>query len=322
MSKSNHLPEHIIDQACDWLVVLHSGEMSETEQEQFQQWLAADPQHAAAIEQFSQLSQGLAQLPQPLIPQQILKTHQQLDHQLKQHCLYGFMIFMTVAGLLYQLPWAIWQADQHSAMGEVKQLKLEDGTELTLASNSYINIHYDSNHREIELLQGEIYITTGKDPQHRPFKIKTREGQIEALGTQFTVRQQSQSSQLQVYQHAVAVSPQALKQRYIIQQGQATQFSAHKLEPLTKLNLAHPDWTQHMLLVENRPLFEVMDELYRYRSGQYLLADELKNISVSGVFSLKNIQQSLESIAYTHQLELKSYTPYLLHITAKKASAH
>lgn len=318
MSKSQNLPEDIVDQACDWLVILHSGEISATEQEQFEQWLAADPQHAQAIAQFTQLSQGLAQLPQPLAPEQMLQTHQQLDHQLKQHCLYGFMAIMTVAGLLYQLPWAIWQADQHSAVGEVKQLKLEDGTELTLASNSYVNIHYDSTKRQIELLQGEIYITTGKDPQHRPFKVQTREGQIEALGTQFNVRQQAQDSQVQVYQHAVAVYPQALKQRYIIQQGQATQFSAHQIHPLADLDQQRPYWTQHMLLVENRPLSEVIDELYRYRSGQYLLSDKLKDIPVSGVFSLKNTQQSLEAIAYTHQLELKSYTPYLLHISAAK----
>lgn len=319
MPKPNTLSEEIIDQACDWLVILHSGEMSALEQEQYQQWLAADPEHAQAIAQFSQLSQGLAQLPQHLDGEHMLKTHDQLDHKLKQYCLYGFMALMTTAGLLYQLPWAIWQADQRSVVGEIKQLQLEDGTTLTLASNSSINIHYDQSQRQIELLQGEIYITTGKDQQHRPFMVKTREGQIEALGTQFNVRQQENTAQVQVYQHAVAIYPKVLTQRYIIEQGQTTQFNARHVAEIASLNHERPYWTQHMLLVEKRPLSEVIAELYRYRSGQYLLADELKDIPVSGVFSLKNIQQSLDAIAYTHHLQLKTYGPYLLHITAEKS---
>jgi transmembrane sensor len=58
----------------------------------------------------------------------------------------------------------------------------------------------------------------------------------------------------------------------------------------------------------------VLDELYRYQNGTYFIDPELEKVRVSGVFSLKNPKQSLENLAYTHQLELDYYSAYLLKI--------
>ncbi|MDQ8935344.1 FecR domain-containing protein [Acinetobacter rudis] len=315
MKIDNPLPlsEDIINQACDWLVILHSGEASPEQLQQFKQWQAQDPRHDQAIAQFNQLSLGLTQLPPPLQQKQLIKTHHHLERKLKQYSLYGLVVICGLA-ISSQLPWANWRADQHSALGEVKGIRLEDGTQLVLASDTYINIHYDQSKRQIELLQGEIYIETAKDPQHRPFKVKTSEGQIEALGTRFNIRQQQQNSQVDVYQDAVAVYPKAFSQRYVIQQGQSSYFTTQQVKTSPNTQLQQPFWTQHILWVENRPLKEVIAELYRYRSGQYILADDIKDIKISGVFSLKNTQQSLEAIASSHQLKLDFYSDYLLHI--------
>ncbi|WP_436969764.1 FecR domain-containing protein, partial [Klebsiella pneumoniae] len=39
-----------------------------------------------------------------------------------------------------------------------------------------------------------------KDAQQRPFRVLTRQGQLTALGTEFTVRQQDNFTQLDVQQ--------------------------------------------------------------------------------------------------------------------------
>jgi len=67
-------------------------------------------------------------------------------------------------------------------------------------------------------------------------------------------------------------------------------------------------------VVEQWPLEKVIGELYRYKKGTYFIDPTLKDLRVSGVFSLKNPQQSLETLAYTHQLELSYYSAYLLKI--------
>lgn len=43
MSAINKIPPHVLDAAADWLVLLHSGEMTALQQQQFEQWKARTP---------------------------------------------------------------------------------------------------------------------------------------------------------------------------------------------------------------------------------------------------------------------------------------
>lgn len=148
--------------------------------------------------------------------------------------------------------------------------------------------------------------------------VETRNGQLEALGTQFTVRQNNNhKTKINVYQHAVAIHPSATSERKIIHQGQRAVFGDKTISKLIPLKNQQPYWTQHLLVVEQWPLKKVISELYRYKHGTYILDQSIQNTQVSGVFSLDNIQQSLETLAYSNQLELTFYTPYLLNIDKK-----
>lgn len=40
MSDITKIPHHVLDAAADWLVLLHSGEMTALQQQQFEQWKA------------------------------------------------------------------------------------------------------------------------------------------------------------------------------------------------------------------------------------------------------------------------------------------
>ncbi|MDP0978008.1 FecR family protein, partial [Klebsiella pneumoniae] len=72
-------------------------------------------------------------------------------------------------------PWQPWTADQHTAIGEQRHLTLPDGTRLLINTDSSLNIAFSEHVRRIELLQGEVMITTAKDPApaHRPFIVQT-----------------------------------------------------------------------------------------------------------------------------------------------------
>ncbi|MDZ7236761.1 FecR domain-containing protein, partial [Escherichia coli] len=81
--------------------------------------------------------------------------------------------------------------------------------------------------RTVRLWYGEIAITTAKDALQRPFRVLTRQGQLTALGTEFTVRQQDNFTQLDVQQHAVEVLlTSAPAQKRIVNAGESLQFSA------------------------------------------------------------------------------------------------
>lgn len=171
-----------------------------------------------------------------------------------------------------------------------------------MSSNSYINIHLSKNTRTVELIQGEIYIETAKDQQKRPFIVKTQYGNMQALVHNLLFATKIiKTKKLNVYQqHAVAINAHNQKMPQVIQQGYRAVFDNDFISKPIPLKNNRPYWTQNLLVVENWPLKKVLHELYRYKNGQYFIDPNIKNLTVSGVFSLSNTHQSLESLAYTN----------------------
>ncbi|MEB6666710.1 FecR domain-containing protein [Acinetobacter vivianii] len=315
MSQVSKIPDHVLDEATDWLVLLHSGEMTELQQQQFEHWQAEKKEHALAIQHINKFTHGLTGLSNHFPSESIVQSNQKFNLKAKRNMLFSLSGLLVLGCATYLMPWAKWQSDYHTQVGEIKTISLKDGSSLILASDSYINVDFSEQTRQIQLIEGEIYIQTAKDPQHRPFMVKTKDGAIEALGTQFTVRQEHHDqTRVKVYQHAVALQPQDSGQRQILQQGQRAYFDTQQISKPLALENDRPYWTQQLLVVDQWPLQKVLDELYRYKKGTYLIDTELKKIPISGVFSLQNPQQSLDTLAYTHQLELSYYSPYLLKI--------
>ena len=319
MSASQPIPAHVIDEATDWLVLLHSGEVTELQLQQFEQWKAEKQQNALAIQQIERLTHGLSNLPSNFQPELLVSSEKKFHSALKRNILFSFSGLFFLGFMASCFPWAKWQADYHTEVGEIKSVLLEDGSQLILSSDSYVKIKFSTQQRQVNLIEGEIYIQTAKDQKkHRPFIVETQDGQVEALGTQFTVRQEnSHKTKVSVYQHAVAIHADQLTETHIIHQGHRVVFDDNYISKSIALQNDSPDWTQRLLVVEKWPLEKVLSELYRYKKGTYFLDESLKAIPVSGVFSLQNTQQSLETLAYSHQLDLNFYSPYVLKIKKK-----
>lgn len=315
MPPSLKISDETLNTAADWMVLLHSGDISNQELLQFEQWKANRSEHALAIQHLEQFTQGLTQLPTQIHPQTLVDSNQKFKTAVKRNLLLSFSSILLLGSSLSLLPWEKWQSDLHTQVGEIKNFNLDDGSQLVLASDSYVDIEYTAHTRRIKLIEGEIFIRTAKDVQHRPFLVKTQSGLIEALGTEFTVQQEKhKSTRVEVYQHAVAIHPNQNAHAKILKQGLSASFNDHAISSAQPLKNQQPNWTQHLLVVENWPLDKVLNELYRYQHGIYHLESDLKKLPVSGVFSLKNPHNSIETLAYTHALELENYGPYLLNI--------
>lgn len=314
MTTPKKLSKQVLDEAADWLVILHSGEVSDEQYQQFKQWKNQKSENTLAIEQVQKIISGLNELPANLRHQSFTHSKNEFHQTLKNNTLLSLIGLFILTFFLYQLPWSKWQADYHTEIGEIKNISLEDGSQLILASNSYIDVEYTKQSRKIKLITGEIYIKTAKDTYKRPFFVSTSNGELEALGTQFTVRQEKKKTKLNVYEHAVAIHSSEPAKEKIIKQGFRAVFNTQHISNAIPLKNDQPYWTQHLLVVENWPLKKVLYELYRYHQGTYLIAPNIENIQVSGVFSLTDINQSLETIAYANHLHLEFYSPYILHV--------
>ncbi|MCG6801960.1 fec operon regulator FecR [Pseudomonas aeruginosa] len=208
------------------------------------------------------------------------------------------------------------RADYRTAKGAVSRQQLEDGSLLTLNTQSAADVRFDAHQRTVRLWYGEIAITTAKDAQQRPFRVLTRQGQLTALGTEFTVRQQDNFTQLDVQQHAVEVLlASAPAQKRIVNAGESLQFSASEFGAVKPLDDESTSWTKGILSFSDKPLGEVIATLSRYRNGVLRCDPAVAGLRLSGTFPLKNTDAILNVIAQTLPVKIQSITRYWINIS-------
>ncbi|MBF3159044.1 iron dicitrate transport regulator FecR, partial [Pseudomonas aeruginosa] len=92
-------------------------------------------------------------------------------------------------------------ADYLTAVGERRDLVLEDGSQVEMNTDSALDVRYDAGQRLLRLYRGEIYLRTAADRREppRPFLVRTEQGLMRALGTAFSVRREGAETVLAVY---------------------------------------------------------------------------------------------------------------------------
>lgn len=78
-------------------------------------------------------------------------------------------------------------------VGQMSRLKLSDGTEIWLNSNSQLDVVDGNRDERVVELKGEAFFEVAKDPEH-PFIVRCGERSVKVLGTSFNVTSYSQDN--------------------------------------------------------------------------------------------------------------------------------
>ncbi|WP_313320831.1 FecR domain-containing protein [Stenotrophomonas sp.] len=70
--------------------------------------------------------------------------------------------------------------------GEILRVPLQDGSAITLDSDSQVRVRFSERRRDIQLLQGEALFDVAKNPD-RPFVVRADDTDVTAVGTSFAV---------------------------------------------------------------------------------------------------------------------------------------
>nr|WP_320327713.1 FecR domain-containing protein [Pseudomonas sp. P1B16] len=191
-------------------------------------------------------------------------------------------------------------------MGERQHARLADGTQITLNSDSAVDVLFDSAQRLLHLRRGELYIVTAADP--RPLLARTQQGQLLALGTRFSVRQLADETVVAVYEGAVQVRPERASVapgEHIIQAGQQVRFSREHLGSIEAVRETTLAWRNGLLVADDMPLRQWTQELTRY-TDQHLECDPaLGELRVSGTFPVDDLPLALAMLAQTYRLQVR-----------------
>ncbi|WP_422421287.1 FecR domain-containing protein [Pseudomonas sp. GZD-222] len=315
---SKPVSARVLDAAIAWQLCLDSGSGSADERAEFARWHAASEEHARAWMQLGMLDQRFSAAAGPA-RQALLQSRAGLRQRIRKAGS-GLASLVLVAGLLswvstYQ-SLGYWLADQRTATGEQRTLRLTDGTLISLNTHSAVDIRFDEKERLIVLHEGEISIETGHKDD-RPFVVATEDGRMRALGTRFLVKVEDQGTRLSVLQSAVAARPQDSGDEQILHEGQQVLMSHDRLGQIAGLNLGADAWTRGMLVVDNVRLGDLIDELGRYRSGHLGVAPEVAELRITGSFPLNDTNLALTSLLPTLPVQIEQHTPWWVTVVAR-----
>ena len=210
------------------------------------------------------------------------------------------------------------RADESTDIAETRTVQLTDGSSVQMNSDTALSINITPTTRELNLLQGEALFKVSPDP-NRPFQVRVGNVIVTALGTAFNIRHSSQSTEVTVTEHSVAVkldgSPVNRHAQAIVSQGQQVSYenenglSAIKIVD-TRITTA---WQRGKLVFQDKPLGDVIAELNHYHRGYFVVADPtIAQRRVNGVFNTDNPIAALNAIEKFQHLHSNRLSHYLV----------
>lgn len=300
----------VLEQASLWMARLWSDDISEAQREACLAWRQASPEHERAWQQLQAIDGRLAALPSHAARSELFSSSYEVS---RRGLLQWGGLAVLLGGLGVGLPrtpqWQRQFADYATGIGESRELTLSDGTELLLDTDTAINVSFDTHQRRVHLLRGGVLITTAKTPDARALSVMTQEGDSTPLGTRFSVQQHSNSTQVAVYEGRVALERRGSAERMTLDAGQQAAMNAERVTPPEPLYPAELARFQGRLVAQGMRVAEVADALARYRHGVVRYAPEVADLRVSGVFSLRDTDRALASLADALSLQVVYRTP-------------
>ncbi|WDM59682.1 FecR family protein [Pseudomonas sp. NEEL19] len=309
----------VLEAAIAWKLNLDGGSDSPAERGEFMRWHAASEEHARAWRQLGAMDQRLSAAAGPA-RQALLQSRASLRRRIGK--VGGGLAGMFLLGSL--LVWvgapslapSYWLADQRTATGELRTLRLADGTLLSLNTHTAVDIDYAGAQRVIVLHQGEISVDTGhQDP--RPLLVRTDDGRLRPLGTRFPVRREAAGTRLEVLQASVAAMPHNSGDEQVLREGQQVLMHADGLGQVSAVPAGADAWTRGMLVVDDVRLGDLLAVLGKYRIGYLGVDAAVADLRVSGSFPLTDTDLALASLEPVLPVKVERHTQWWVKVTPR-----
>jgi transmembrane sensor len=201
------------EEACQWIVKFESdNEPSNQDIQQLNAWLSKSPVHKETLLRLSKtwcnmdiISGLMVPLEYSLKPKRsklksyilkrlpfitdIVRVFNNETMTLFRPLILPALIVIMTLNLTFFWPNVMPELPNNmyiTSIGEHSTHFLEDGSVLTLNSNSQVEVYYTLSKRVINLLRGEAHFDVVSDP-NRPFEVYAGNQMIKAVGTAFSV---------------------------------------------------------------------------------------------------------------------------------------
>ncbi|WP_299227680.1 FecR family protein [uncultured Psychroserpens sp.] len=180
----------------------------------------------------------------------------------------------------------------NTMVAEKQSIELPDASLVNLNALSKLTFNssnWDEN--RIVVLEGEAFFKVSKGSK---FDVKTKDGIVTVLGTQFNVKQRDNYYEVSCFEGKVAVIYNANKTELL--PGDTFLILDGKLIATEKENQAVPSWLQNQSRFKSLPYREVIAEFERQHNVSIVLDDIDDSQLFTGSFIHNDIEIALKSI--------------------------
>jgi transmembrane sensor len=315
-------------EAVDWLVRRRSA--STDVSAAFEAWLEQAPDNADAYAEVERAWSAVALAgddPELIDLRQSVSARAAQPRRAIAAGLVAALLGLSALGA-YQLaaPKALADQSFRTGVGQQATVTLPDGTSVTLNTDTVVRTRADEGRRLVYLERGQAYFKVAKDRRH-PFVVTAAGRTVTALGTAFDVRVDGRELKVVLVEGRVrveSIKPAGLANQTAPQQGVlATEMGpgSQLVAPddadwrVTRTDTAREtSWLHGQIVIDDKPLREVVEELNRYSERKVVLVDaRLGDAHLSGIFrpgDLEGLASALETsklgrVADSNQSELR-----------------
>lgn len=320
--------------AAHWLALSRSGEMTPTEERALRHWLDENPAHQDAwlrLERIWALTGAVARDPQ------IIGARGE-DARAYDRSRWWRITGIAAAMLLaLASTWAVRDSGMvgdfgtqrladtqifETGLGQRTTLTLDDGSVVTLDTDSEVRVLGMAATRSLALVRGRAFFKVAKDPA-RPFLVKAGDKTVRALGTAFGVRLDQGEVTVTLVEGRVRVE----EPRAFLKPGHSAEMAAGAelvARPDDKWSIGRVDTTRETSWLDGRltfmrdPLAEAVGEMNRYSERKLVFAGgRVPNQRIVGVFRTGDIESFAQAVELNGFARIVANTPAGIELAAK-----
>jgi transmembrane sensor len=279
--------------AAEWAAKRDLGVMSPQEEAEFQSWLAADPRHLGAYGRAEAVLVRVERLHLKVLDgtrrPSVLPSGWTRRHIISAG---GIAAGAAAAiGLMLYLPESTAESEFSTAIGQIREVVLADGSVVFLNTDTKIEVRFTKNLRAISLVRGEAQFDVAKNLK-RPFIVSAGDTCVRAVGTSFTVSKLPKKPiRVLVKEGIVEVQRADMTMRDPVRATANVQAIAPVGAPI--VTVAVPDeklirdlaWQRGRIALDNQTLEDAADEFARYSEVHIVVAPAVSDRTITGLFA-------------------------------------
>jgi len=289
MSQKN---QEIDNLAARWAVRRDLGTLSSEEEAEFEAWVAADTRHLGAYGRAEAVLFRLERLNGASLDGASSENAHPSRWNRRLILAGGVAASIAAAvGVALHLPETVREKSFSTAIGQIREVVLEDGSVMVLNTNTQIRVRFTQEVRAIDLLRGEAQFDVAKNKK-RPFIVSAGDTLVRAVGTSFTVSMLPKRP-VQVLVKEGVVELQRADAAAAIPVRASANIQAIAPVGAPFVTLAVPEeklvrdlaWQQGHIALDNKSLQEAAEEFARYSEVRIVVDPAVSDRTVTGLFA-------------------------------------